>query len=286
LRAESAELIRKDIFGMYKALMDMGVNVDFLHITDLHKDLSKYKLILIPFSIALDEKSAEAIKKYVADGGVVLADGRIGWMKEDGSLCEKIPGLGLHELFGFEELWMKELKQQTMLTLRQRNLTVSACRYLSTYRLTTGTAIAFFQNKPVIVENKYVLGKAIMVGTLLGVGYEETGNSDNLEFIRQLATECGVQRKYFVRVRSGSSDDLEVRFSTVPSGEVLVFVFNHDSSECCFDLSMPKDLFQRTFERVTCLNRTKNVDLESTQQFTTVTNITMDEGETLVFLLQ
>lgn len=286
LRAESAELIRKDMFGMYKALMDMGVNVDFLHITDLCKDLSRYKLMLIPFSIALDERSAEAIKKYVANGGTVLADGRIGWMKEDGSLCEKIPGLGLHELFGCEELWMKELKEQKMLRIPQRNLTISACRYLSTYKLTNGTAVAFFQDKPVIVENKCVLGKTIMVGTLLGVGYEETGNPDNLEFIRRLAIECGVQRKYFVRVRSGSSDGLEVCFSALPSGEVLVFVFNHGSNECCFDLSIPQDLFHRTFEKATCLNRTKNVDLESTQQLTTVTNITMDGGETLVFLLE
>ncbi|MBC7123750.1 MAG: beta-galactosidase trimerization domain-containing protein, partial [Pseudothermotoga sp.] len=266
--------------------MDMGVNVDFLHITDLHKDLSRYKLILIPFSIALDEKSAEAIKKYVANGGTVLAAGRIGWMKEDGSLCEKIPGFGLHELFGCDELWMKELKERTMLRIAQKNLTISACRYLSAYRLTNGTAIAFFRDKPVIVENKYVLGKAIMVGTLLGVGYEETGNPDNLEFIRRLAVECGVQRKYFVRVRSGSSDGLEVRFSTLASGEVLVFVFNHGSSECCFDLSIPQDLFQRTFEKATCLNHTNNVDLESTQQFTTVTNVTMCGGATLVFLLE
>ncbi|KUK24077.1 MAG: Glycoside hydrolase family 42 domain protein [Thermotoga sp. 50_1627] len=286
LRAESAELIRKDMFGMYRAMMDMGVNVDFLHIGDLHSDLSKYKLILIPFSIALDEKSAEAIKKYVANGGTILADGRIAWMKEDGSLCEKIPGLGLHELFGCEELWMKELKKETNLVLKEKRLTVSACRYLSVYRVTSGTAIAFFQDKPVIVENNYFSGRAIMVGTLIGVGYEETGNTDNLELIRQLATERGVQRKYFVRVRSGDADSLEIRFSTLPSGEILVFVFNHTNSECCFDLSIPKNVFQRAFEEATCLNRTGSVAVESTPEFTVITDIAMDGGETLVFLLQ
>jgi len=284
LRAESAELIRKDIFGMYKALMDMGMNIDFLHITDLSGDLSRYKLILIPFSITLDEMSAQAIKRYVANGGTVLADGRIGWMKEDGSLSLKIPGQGLDELFGCEELWMKELKEQ--ITFKEKDLSISACRYLSTYRVTTGSGVAFFQGQPVIVENKYFSGRAIMVGTLLGVGYEETRNPDNLELVRRTASECGIQRKYSIHARTGDRSGLEIRLSTAPSGKILLFVFNHQNNECSFALSIPRNLFERAFERAMCLNKSKEVRLENTHEFTVITDIAMDSGETAVFLLE
>ncbi|MEJ5229693.1 MAG: beta-galactosidase [Pseudothermotoga sp.] len=284
LRAESAELIRKDIFGMYKALMDMGVSIDFLHITDLKRDLSRYKLILMPFSITLDEMSAQAIKRYVANGGTVLADGRVGWMKEDGSLSLKIPGQGLDELFGCEELWMKELKEKTV--LKVKDLTISACRYLSTYKVTTASIISSFEDQPVIVENNYFSGKAIMVGTMLGMGYEETGNVDNLELLKRIAHKCGIRRKYSIHMKTGNVDGLEVRFSKVSSDEILVFLFNHEKSSCCFDLSIHKDLSQHAFKQIKWLNHSKNAGLEITNEFTTITNIDMDGEETIVFLLQ
>lgn len=279
LRAESAEIIRKDMFGMYKALMNYGCTVDFLHLTDLNKDLSRYKLIILPFSIAMTEEAAKAIEKYVASGGTVLSDGRIAWMKDDGTLCEKIPGLGLDELFGCEELWMKEVKEPT--TFESFGLTLSACRYISTYRVKAGKVLAKIKEQPLIIENNYFSGKAIMVGTLIGAGYEETGNVNNLEFLRQIASRCGIKKRYFVQQKDGSTDELEVRLATSHNG-LLVYLFNHGNDNCSFDLSVSEDLFNGSFTDAKCLNYPVEISVERGNAIVTMKDIKMNAGQTLV----
>lgn len=282
LRAESAEVIRKDIFGIYKALMDFGITVDFLHLTDLNKDLSRYKLIVLPFSIVMNIEAAKAIEKYVASGGTILADGRIAWMKEDGNLCEKIPGLGLDKLFGCEELWMREIKEPK--TFEAGELTPSACRYISTYKVKTGKVLAFFEKQPLIVENNYSSGKAIIIGTLIGTGYEETGNPHNLDFIRQIASRCGVQKIYSVKQKEGNTNDLEVRLAISSQG-ALVYLFNHNNSKCSFDLSIHEDLFADV-NSANCLNDSVSISIERVNGVITMKDVKLNAYQTLVVLLK
>lgn len=282
LRAESAELIRKDIFGIYKALMDFGTTIDFLHLTDLTKDLSKYKLIILPFSISMNAEAVKAIERYVASGGTILADGRIAWMKEDGTLCEKIPGLGLDKLFGCEELYMKELREPKTFQLNGKAL--SACRYISAYKVGTGKTLASFDNQPLIVENAYFSGKAIIVGTLVGIGYEETKNIHNLDFIKEIASQCGIQKKYSLKKKEGNTDDLEVKLAISSEG-VLVYLFNHGNSNCSFDLSIQKDLFGNA-SKVNCLNESISISIKHEDEFLTMKDLTLNAYQTLVFLVK
>lgn len=283
LRAESAEIIRKDIFGIYKALMNLGLNVDFLHLTDLGQDLSKYKVIFLPFSIALDEKSAKAIENYISNGGTLVADGRLAWMKEDGTLCEKIPGLGLDKVFGCEELWMKEVKKQTVFEFDK--FKISACRYISVYKTLNGKTIATYEDKPVIVENNYNLGKAIMVGTLIGAGYEEMENSDNLEFIKKIILESGVKKLYLAKGKEGNLEDVEIRVS-FSSKNGLVYLFNHGNTKCVFDVSISNEAFGNSFKEAICLNLSKTITFEDGGKSLILKDVNLDPRQTMVVLLK
>lgn len=283
LRAESAEIIRKDIFGIYKALMNLGLSVDFLHLTDLGQNLSKYKVIFLPFSIALDEKSAKAIENYISNGGTVVADGRLAWMKEDGTLCEKIPGLGLDKVFGCEELWMKEVKKQTVFEFEK--LKIWASRYISVYKTLSGKPIATYEDKPVIVKNNYNLGKAVMIGTLIGAGYEEIENSDNLEFIKKIILESGVKQQYVAKGKEGNLEDVEIRVS-LSTKNVLVYLFNHGNTKCVFDVSISNEAFDKSFKEAICLNLSKTITFENGGRSLILKDVNLDPRQTMVVLLK
>ncbi|ABV32788.1 Glycoside hydrolase family 42 domain protein [Pseudothermotoga lettingae TMO] len=283
LRAESAEIIREDIFGMYKAMMQMGVNVDFLHISDLlREDLKQYHLIMIPFSIVIDQKSADAIEKYVRSGGVVLADGRLGWMKEDGTLQEKIPGSGLEKVFGCEELYTREIQEQA---IDYEDCKLSAYRYLTVYRKTTGIPKAFFNGQPVIVENKYHSGLAIMVGMLIGLAYEKTENRNNLEFLKQIAQRAGINPDYSTSITSGQEDYLEVRISRSEE-KTIVFLFNHGDEAIEFDLLIPSNNLPALVNNVKCINADQKFEYQACSKALSIKNIFIQGNHTVVLLIE
>jgi len=76
---------------LYQALFRAGVNVDFIRSTD---DFSPYRAVLAPDLYVLPDQVAEALQRYVANGGVLLADSRFG-VKDETNLCHArtLPGL-------------------------------------------------------------------------------------------------------------------------------------------------------------------------------------------------
>lgn len=76
---------------LYQALFRAGVNVDFIRSTD---DFSPYRAVLAPDLYVLPDQVAEALRRYVENGGVLLADSRFG-VKDETNLCHArtLPGL-------------------------------------------------------------------------------------------------------------------------------------------------------------------------------------------------
>ncbi len=67
-------------------------------------ELDDYKMIIMPCPYYLTEAEAEALNKWVADGGVLLAEAHLGGYNADtGRHSTKIPGMGLSELWNFRE---------------------------------------------------------------------------------------------------------------------------------------------------------------------------------------
>jgi len=81
---------------------DLGLNFDFVSYEQLEKqaiDRSKYKVFILPVSVCLSEKEIDAIREYVAGGGVVIADYGAGIYDGHG---KKIDNKRLLEVFGVE----------------------------------------------------------------------------------------------------------------------------------------------------------------------------------------
>lgn len=255
LRAQGAEIIRKDIFGIYKALMKENIPVDFIHLSDLTPErLKNYKIIFAPFSISLTESASSSLKEYVKSGGVLIADGRIAWTNEKGWLMDKIPGFSLDEVFGCIENYMMELREP--IDIEVENLgKIKGVNYLSSYSPTSGKVIGRYKNEKVIIENEYFNGKAIMVGTLLGLPIE-LGYEENIDFILKLLKTLQVSPYFELK----GNVEVEVRCSKNEK-EGIFFVFNHSALDQKVEIIFKKDLFSFVPKKIIDLKTMEEISI-------------------------
>ena len=84
-----------------KVLEDLGLQYDFISYLDVEEEMvklnKKFKVIILPKTVCLSDKEAQALKEFVYDGGILIADYLCGMMDQHGKGREK--GV-LDDLFG------------------------------------------------------------------------------------------------------------------------------------------------------------------------------------------
>jgi len=96
----AAGLFRENRNGWIRCLEDAGFQCEFLATPELESgELAKrgYAAFVLPYSVALSEKEARALREYVQDGGLLIADGRMGMMDVNGKTLNRAR---LEDLFG------------------------------------------------------------------------------------------------------------------------------------------------------------------------------------------
>jgi beta-galactosidase len=79
-QGEVATIERDSLLGIHKALFPANVPLDYVHIDGLTVDqLRPYKLVYLAYPLMLAERAATVFKQYVADGGALVAEARLGW---------------------------------------------------------------------------------------------------------------------------------------------------------------------------------------------------------------
>ena len=89
--------------GLYRLCMKNGIQPDFIDKKGLLTDgLKKYKMLVLPYSIMVDDQIADAVKDYVGQGGIVISDAMLGFFTNDGWGSEVCPPHGLDDVFGLD----------------------------------------------------------------------------------------------------------------------------------------------------------------------------------------
>lgn len=96
-------LYRASLAGWYRYLWEQGVQPAFVQADDLLKEATRHlKLLVVPCQMMLGKAHAGVLKRFVAEGGSILADGRFAIVDEEGFAYERAPG-HLTETFGYLE---------------------------------------------------------------------------------------------------------------------------------------------------------------------------------------
>jgi len=272
LRVSAATQIRKDMFGFYRVLMELGIPVEFVHLDDIAEGmLAQYRFLYMPSSYVLTERHARRIQEFVARGGTVMADFRVGWMNDQGELSLKIPGMGLDRVFGCYEDDTVDNRDKKIISSHLYG-PIPAHEHLSTFIVTDGKSLAEYNGRPVIVKNQYEEGAAYMIGTQIGCVLEEENHSGIRRFLSSAVEDAGIVPycRSFIRSPEGSDAPYEVRIN-ISDERRIVFVFNDSSEPLTLGLEIPfplsdfepvwKNLKTGEERLVQCINGVAKMDL-------------------------
>lgn len=195
--------------GVYIGFYNNNIQADFVKLANI----DEYKLIYLPSPVMLKQETADALKQWVSDGGVLVSEGCPGYWGDRAHVGEKQPNLGLDELFGCTENYV-EFTPDILGDLKLRVLgePVWGGQLLQTYKPTTGTVVGWYEDGRVAaVENDYGKGKTLLMGTMVGCGTYTHSASERQSFYSALLGFAGVTQRITVsdsriRVRMHSGD--------------------------------------------------------------------------------
>ena len=139
-------------------------NIDASVIDAGYTPIDSYKLVVLPSAYLMDQKTADAIRYYVAKGGTVIMTGYSAKVDATGKwFGTPLPG-GLTDVFGLRTNEFYRSDQPLQFTFQGQTLTGSD-NYYEVLEPSTATTLATFANmpqkSPAITVNKFGKGRAI-----------------------------------------------------------------------------------------------------------------------------
>ncbi len=225
---------RDSLLGLHRAFFDRQIPVDFVSAKDIRDGRVKaYKILFLPYAVMLAEDVAEGVKRYVAQGGVAVAEARPGWNNARGFASDVIPGLGLREVFGAREKMIRPSKNPQLRVTPSAGLPgLEAGQMFSGYAFEEDLVpepgahvLARFSGGAAgMTLNHYGRGKAIWIGSFPALACERNRDASAARAMLALAAAAGVRPE--VRVSDKGTKKIEVR-RLVSAKEQLIFTFNH-----------------------------------------------------------
>jgi hypothetical protein len=210
--------------GAYKLLWDLQIPTDFIAENNLD-ELPLYKLLLMPMAENLSPDLAERIRRFVAEGGTVIAESPFGLRDADGRLQYRAPGFGLEEVFG---CYTSDREgRETAPPILCPDGPAEVCFFWSEYELTGGEVVARYENGAVAaVRNRHGRGATLVVGTEVFRQYVRDPQEAMTRMLRAQILASGVKPTAEV---TGEADNIEVARLSGPGG-TLNLIINHNES--------------------------------------------------------
>ncbi len=202
------------IRGIYRALWDEGIPVDFIEAGQTGGFGKKYHVLIQPFALALSEDVIEVYQSFVREGGVLICEATPGRLSKYGYGFASEMGPGLSELFGATHKQVVSVREphdgakwtgvdrtygdsveyrDLVGTGEEAGLNVSPSYHLQTLSPTTGKAILMSEHDVAGCVNTFGKGHAYLIGTLLGHAVLAYGDKRNGAFLSHLLAKAGVK---------------------------------------------------------------------------------------------
>lgn len=177
--------------GIYQALWEEGVAVDFLEAARIPQDARQYKALVYAYPILLAAETIESLRTYVRAGGTLIAEACAGRLDGDGfGVAGEMPDV-LAELFGCEhkELMVLggEFRNKLQGAGEMVGYDVSPSTYLQYLMPRTAKAVLTYGEEVAGTRNEFGRGSAWLVGTLFGRAAE------NGRFLAEMLRRAGVK---------------------------------------------------------------------------------------------
>ncbi|UCE07898.1 MAG: beta-galactosidase, partial [bacterium] len=290
------DMHQNSLISYHRFFAENNVPVDFIHRKELETgDVSRYKLIIVPYPIMFTQKGAEGLKNYVENGGYVVAEARLAWNDERGYAAQAIPGLGLSSVFGVRETNIK-MSDEVMMEIIDNSHT--ALSRLKKGDIVKGTYFAesieplkdsntkilahLDDNTPCIVASRFGNGETLFIGSFLGLANHPSSDPNNNQFLLGLIDWAKIDRP-FTSSHDGKTDNpVEIRLDENPEG-YLLYIINHSNTteNISIELKVKSDgefalreLCQQKNARFESLNKILTINTKISQRDVEIWNIT------------
>jgi len=180
--------------GWVNLLKDLAFGFDFLARQQIEAgDLirRRFRVLILPFSVAISEREAQAIRQFVQAGGVLIADGQPGVMDGHAGWLERG---ALDELFGIER------------PKPPRQAELASARPETGLRLRGARALAQLDSAPAVIANQAGQGKTVYLNFFLSSYVEdrrERAEGKWKELLGQALEWAGIRAPYRVLAADG-----------------------------------------------------------------------------------
>ena len=244
----------RNLIGIYHALWDDQVRVNVLDGRALTAEsLKPYKLVIFPFYLCLRKNVAEAIEKYVNNGGTVLADARFGIIDELDRGYAVNPGLGMSKLFGASRHdmvaaytpWNIRATSSTKLlhdvSLPDHLVGRVFREELQLEQGSEGQVAAVFEGTgtPAIVIHRTGKGQTILLGFSLGIPILENHDPGAAALLQSVWESAGVQPTVKIEKDANAGPVEAVVHSRGHVDERLVYLLNWGHTSTNITAEMP-----------------------------------------------
>ncbi len=211
----------ESIGGAYGAILKAGARADIVALDEI----KSYKALILTNHIVIGKSTADALRAFAEEGGIILCDGRIGFVDEESMLSANLPGGAFNDCMGLEFLDTDyEAMEFTM-----EGKTYQGFFGKEVAEITDGKAKAMFNDgAPAIVEKRVGKGAVITINTHLWYSF---GKGDDTA--EKLATRW-VKEYELADIRISSP--LAVRLAENEEAR-FAFVFNYTEREVSGSIS-------------------------------------------------
>jgi beta-galactosidase GanA len=219
--------------GIYNMLWESGIWVDFVEASETSlESLGRYKAVILPFPLALSDKTFNLLKNYVVSGGVLISEACPGRYDQFGFMHSGELSVGAEEVFGVEQRTVQlchEPRQPPRWTPIERSYgeirpatrfegagtysrhSVLPSLYVATYTTKTSTPVLTCKDEVTGVVNEFGRGKTYLIGTFLGHAYAAFRDEATLSFLLALLDSANVKPELCgeLRLRRRIGEDSE-----------------------------------------------------------------------------
>ena len=163
----------RNLHAYYDALIKGHITVDIVNVQD---DFSKYKMMVVPSLILVDDNRADKLEQFVNNGGTLIITYLSGLRNMENVIINepfpgklsKITGIQIEEQDG---LYKDELVSLKIVAGEFENESYSCSTWCDVIQTTTASPIAvyekrFYEGSPAITKNNYGKGVVYYIGTL------------------------------------------------------------------------------------------------------------------------
>lgn len=169
-RQSDAYDYEKECMKLYGQLYKRNMHCDII---DSKSSFDKYKVVILPYMIIMDDDFRNRLKNYVSNGGRVLFTARTSWKDKDNNLVfnERLP-VGLTDLTGCVIEEHETLLAGVDTDVEYNGNTGKGYVFEELLKTTTGKEMMAYKNNPfgeysAVVCNEYGKGKSYYMATSL-----------------------------------------------------------------------------------------------------------------------